>query len=98
MSVTFSEVVFEGPAFSNITIQDENNNQVGSILTKRNGSQLTIAHAAFERNKTCTVHVPAQAVLDAAGNANEVRLRSFSTGHSKHPTRRKSTHFPQHCS
>ena len=81
VSVTFSEVVFAGPAFSNITIQDENNNQVGSILASRNGSQLTISHAAFERNKTYTVHVPAQAVQDAAGNANESAITwSFSTG------------------
>lgn len=81
VSVTFSEVVFAGPAFSNVTIQDENNNQVGSVQASRFGSQLTIAHAAFENNKTYTVNVPAQAVIDAAGNANESAITwSFSTG------------------
>lgn len=81
VSVTFSEVVFAGPAFSNVTIRDANYNQVGSVQASRNGNQLTIAHAAFEKNKTYTVNVPAQAVIDAAGNPNQSAITwSFSTG------------------
>ena len=81
VSVSFSEVVFPGPAFQNVTILDENNNPVGSVESSRYGSQLKIAHAAFETNKTYTVNVPAQAVKDAAGNANGSAITwSFSTG------------------
>ncbi|MGG1676667.1 Ig-like domain-containing protein [Neobacillus sp. NRS-1170] len=80
VKVTFNEHILTGTALQSVTIKDANNIPVGSVQASVSGSELTIAHAPFENNKTYTVVVPAQTVKDAAGNGNSSPITwSFTT-------------------
>lgn len=70
VKIIFNEPILAGTALQSVSIKDNNNIPVGSVQASVSGRELTIAHAPFENNKTYTVDVPAQAVTDAAGNAN----------------------------
>ncbi|MDQ0244716.1 hypothetical protein J2S09_002287 [Bacillus fengqiuensis] len=79
----FNEPLLPGPALESVTIKDENNIPLGYVqarISDLNPRALSIDHSTFEYNKTYTVNIPAQAVMDAAGNANASAVTwSFTT-------------------
>lgn len=80
VKVTFDEAVMPGPAFSGITISDAGGLPVGGATPAVNDRELTVSHADFAQGTIYTVLVPAQAVKDAAGNANASDIRwTFTT-------------------
>ncbi|RAP77219.1 Ig-like domain-containing protein [Paenibacillus montanisoli] len=80
VKITFNEPIFAGTAIQSVTIKDVNDIPFMNAQPFVNGSELSIIHADFENNKTYTVNVPAQAVKDAAGNANASSFTwSFTT-------------------
>ncbi|WP_051775129.1 S-layer homology domain-containing protein [Paenibacillus tyrfis] len=80
VKVTFDKAVLAGPAFSGIAIADSNGLPVGGVTATVEERELTVAHAAFAPQQTYTVTIPAQAVKDAAGNANVGVIKwSFAT-------------------
>lgn len=80
VKVTFDEAVLPGPAFSGIAIADAKGLPVSGVTAAAQDRELTVAHAAFAPQQTYTVTIPAQAVKDAAGNANAADIKwSFAT-------------------
>lgn len=80
----FNEPLVPGPALGSVTIKEDTTNiPVGNVqasISVSNNRALSIVHAPFEYNKTYTVNIPAQAVMDAAGNGNASAVEwSFTT-------------------
>lgn len=71
VQVTFQESIVASMEIHNVSIADAENVLVGGVRATVSGHQLTIEHASFERGTRYTVTVPAHAVQDEAGNANE---------------------------
>lgn len=80
----FNESLFPGPALGSVSIIEDATNipvrNVQASISVLNDRALSIVHEPFEYNKTYTVNIPAQAVMDAAGNANTSPIEwSFTT-------------------
>jgi len=82
ISITFNQEITLS-SNSGITIRDEANKLVGSLLTTLVDSTLQISHAAFGNNKTYTVTIAANVVRNEDLLGNQGLSWSFKTIRSK---------------
>jgi methionine-rich copper-binding protein CopC len=77
--ITFSEAVTKGSAFANIALKK--GSTTVAATTTLSGNRLTIKPtSALSKSTAYTVTLPANAVIDAAGNNSAAYTSSFTTG------------------
>lgn len=79
VKVRFDKNIQAGGGMSGISISDDQGHSVGGLAPSVTGSELSIAHNAFEPETTYTVTVPANAIIDTNGNGNRPIRWSFTT-------------------
>ena len=85
VTVTFSEDILEGTSFDDIRIS-LNGTPLTTITKTINGNILTLTNTTSYTDGTYTLNIPADAVVDAAGNALETSFSSVFTIDTIAPT------------
>ena len=78
VTVTFSKDILEGTAFDDITFSC-NGTALTTITKNISGNVLTLTNTTSYTDGTYTVNIPANAIIDAAGNTLETSFSSLFT-------------------
>ena len=90
-SLTYCRQIYQGSAFSDITMKDGKGNKVNGTVSI-SGSKLTfVPTVPLEPQTTYTLFVPASAVKDKYGSTNSEVTRTFKTGNLQKLTLQVST-------
>ena len=79
-SLTFCRQIYQGNAFSNIALKDENGKNISGNATISGAKLLFAPSEPLEANTQYTLIVPAQAVRDKYGSSNSIYNKTFTTG------------------